>query len=174
MQSAICEINKQTKEQVFPRRQNGYIRFVLKKQKIEIYVQLLSFSMILERAEYEPMTEDIAPTTMIKTHSIICVRVTFLRKMLKKQAGGSISVTSIVNNDPINDMTRPKKGIERPTTRVEKTNAVLMPMAYQCELLCLDGINSSRLSATGDMVKAYFVNGLTTVVHTAILVATKS
>ena len=27
--------------------------------------------MILERAEYEPITEDIAPTTMIKTHSSI-------------------------------------------------------------------------------------------------------
>lgn len=52
----------------------------------------------------------------------------------------------------------PKKGIERPTTRVEKTNAVLMAMAYQCDLLCLDGINSSRLSATGDMVKAYVLS----------------
>lgn len=49
------------------------MRFVFKKKYIyiEIYVQLLSFSMILERAEYEPITEDIAPTTMIKTHSII-------------------------------------------------------------------------------------------------------
>ena len=120
------------------------------------------------------MTEDIAPTMIIKTHSIICVLVTFLRTMLKKQAGGSIRVTSIVNNDPINDMTRPKNGIARPTSRVEKTKAVLMAMAYQCDLLCLDGISSSRLNATGDKVKAYLVNGLTTVVHTAILVATKS
>lgn len=56
----------------------------------------------------------------------------------------------------------PKKGIARPTSSVEKTNAVLMPMAYQCDLICLDGINSSRLIATGEMVKAYLVNGLTT------------
>ena len=27
--------------------------------------------MILERAEYEPITEDIAPIMMIKTHNII-------------------------------------------------------------------------------------------------------
>ena len=52
----------------------------------------------------------------------------------------------------------PKKGIARPTRRVEKTNAVLMAMAYQCDLLCLDGISSSRLSATGDKVKAYVLS----------------
>lgn len=52
----------------------------------------------------------------------------------------------------------PKKGIERPTSKVEKTNAVLMAMAYQCDLLCLDGISSSRLSATGDKVKAYVLS----------------
>lgn len=60
------------------------------------------------------------------------------------------------------EMILPKKGIARPTSRVEKTKTVLIPMAYQCDLLCLDGINSSRLIATGDMVKAYvlsFVKG---------------
>jgi hypothetical protein len=86
------------------------------KKKTEKYFQLVNFSTILERAEYEPMTEDIAPTMMIKTHNIIWVGVTFLLTMLKKQAGGSIRVTSIVNNDPINDMTRPARFLSVLTT----------------------------------------------------------
>lgn len=47
------------------------IRVCKKKNKRENYFQLLNFSTILERAEYDPMTEDIVPTMMIKTHSII-------------------------------------------------------------------------------------------------------
>lgn len=47
------------------------IEICMKKNR-EIYVQLINFSMILERAEYEPMAEDTAPTMMTKTHSVIC------------------------------------------------------------------------------------------------------
>lgn len=43
----------------------------------------------------------------------------------------------------------------RPTINVDMTNAVLMRIEYIYDLAWLDGINSSRLIATGDMVNAY-------------------
>lgn len=49
----------------------------------------------------------------------------------------------------------PKKGMLRPTTVVEITNNVLMRSEYKWELGFVDGINSSRLIATGAMVNAY-------------------
>lgn len=93
--------------------------------------------------------------------------------MLKKQRHGSIIVTSIVRKDPIKDITRPKKGMERPTIKVEITSAVLITMEYMRDFTLDDGISSSRLIATGDMVNAYLVNGLTTVVQTAIFDTTR-
>lgn len=49
----------------------------------------------------------------------------------------------------------PKKGMESATTKIESTKAVLMRMEYKRDFTRVDGINSSRLIATGDMVKAY-------------------
>ena len=95
-------------------------------------------------------------------------------KILKKQAQGRISVTSMVKNDPINAITNAKNGILRATNNVDITSAVLMRILYMCDLVWFDGINSSKLIATGAMVNAYFVNGLTIVVQKAILEATKS
>ncbi|WVY97171.1 hypothetical protein V8G54_029322 [Vigna mungo] len=93
--------------------------------------------------------------------------------MLRKQAAGRINETNIVSKDPVNDITKPKKGTERPTASVESTRAVLMSLEYMLKLGWFGGINSSKHIATGDRLNAYLVNGLTTVVHTAILAATK-
>lgn len=71
-------------------------------------------------------------------------------------------------------MTRPKNGMQRPIIKVESTSDVRIRIEYTRDVLWFPGINSSRHNATGVMVKAYFVNGLTTVVQTAILDATKS
>lgn len=50
----------------------------------------------------------------------------------------------------------PKNGMVRPTSKVETTNDVLMTTEYICcDLWCFEGINSSRLIATGEMVSAY-------------------
>lgn len=49
----------------------------------------------------------------------------------------------------------PKKGMLRPTINVDTTNAVRMRIEYIYDLEWLDGISSSRLIATGDMVSAY-------------------
>lgn len=51
----------------------------------------------------------------------------------------------------------PKKGTERATTKVEITNAVLMRIEYTCDFECFDGINSSKLLATGDITNAYVI-----------------
>lgn len=51
----------------------------------------------------------------------------------------------------------PKKGTERPTSSVETTRTVLMPMEYKLNLEWFDGISSSRHIATGDRLKAYVV-----------------
>ena len=77
-----------------------------------------------------------------------------------------------MNKDPVNDIMRPKKGMHRATTRVESTSPVLIKIEYRRDLS--DGTSSYRLIATGDKVNANLVNGLTTVVHTAIFEATKS
>lgn len=61
----------------------------------------------------------------------------------------------MVSKEPISAITRPKKGMLRPTINVDITNAVLMRIEYIYDLEWLDGINSSRLIATGDMVNAY-------------------
>lgn len=45
--------------------------------------------------------------------------------------------------------------MQRPTTRVETTSAVLIKIAYIWDLF--DGTSSSRLIATGDIVNAYVV-----------------
>lgn len=52
-------------------------------------------------------------------------------------------------------MNLPKKGMVRATSSVDITSAVLMRIEYTCDLTWLDGINSSRLIATGDIVNAY-------------------
>lgn len=93
--------------------------------------------------------------------------------MLKKQAHGKIKVTSIVSKDPIKAITKPKKGTERATNRVERTSVVLIMIAYKCDFDWFDGINSSKLSAKGVRVNAYLVIGFTTVVHTVTLEATR-
>lgn len=51
----------------------------------------------------------------------------------------------------------PKKGMARPTIKVDTTSAVLMKTQYIKDLLWFAGINSSKLIATGDMVNAYVV-----------------
>lgn len=43
----------------------------------------------------------------------------------------------------------------RPTSNVDTTNNVLMRSEYKWDLVFVDGINSSRLIATGAMVNAY-------------------
>lgn len=49
----------------------------------------------------------------------------------------------------------PKKGKERPTTKVESTSPVLIKIEYMRDLS--DGTSSSRLIATGDIVNAYVI-----------------
>lgn len=49
----------------------------------------------------------------------------------------------------------PKKGMQRPTTRVESTSPVLIKIEYMWDLS--DGTSSSRLIATGDKVNAYVI-----------------
>lgn len=43
----------------------------------------------------------------------------------------------------------------RPTSKVDITNNVLIMSEYMCDWAFVDGINSSRLIATGAMVRAY-------------------
>lgn len=51
----------------------------------------------------------------------------------------------------------PKNGILRATTKVETTSAVLMRIAYTWDFKWVDGMSSSRLIATGDIVRAYVI-----------------
>jgi hypothetical protein len=51
----------------------------------------------------------------------------------------------------------PKKGMARPTSKVDTTSAVLIKTQYIWDLLWFAGINSSKLIATGVIVNAYVV-----------------
>jgi len=79
----------------------------------------------------------------------------------------------MVRKEPINAITRPKYGTKTATAIVERTRAVRIRIEhdrYSTESgLC--GNSSSKLCATGFIVNAYLVKGLTTVVQTAILEA---
>lgn len=92
--------------------------------------------------------------------------------MAKKQAHGRIYATNMVRRDPTRDITSPKNGTDRATTREDNTRADLsrIMFRYVCRF---EGSSSSKLRARGVMVRAYFVIGFVTVVQTAILEDTR-
>ena len=126
-------------------------------------------SAIPFNVEYVPTVAPIIPTAVIVVLKTICALVAFLPTIFIKHSDGIIIATIELRTDPIKDIIRPKNGKTNAAATVEKTSAALRRMKHHKLFETGSGSSSSIPLAKGIINNAYFVNGLITVVHNAIL-----
>lgn len=129
---------------------------------------------IFNRDEYVPREAHTIPNAAITTLRITCLFVALFPTIFRKQKAGKTIATSTLRREPIKAITSPKNGIRKAAQTVDITNAVLRRRKHQLVREMLSGNNSSKLLASGFIIKAYLVSGIIAIVHKETLEANAS